>query len=604
MAMRETYQEAETGNFDEHSLEIENRIKNLFWTVSGSYTLQFRPDLKAFARSKYTALYDAVKQGAFARYFDQEQLSLYIMKKLYCQAQEKPLMELAQLCVDAAVFPIIKKERLGIDGIRRKAFADMLGQQRLMREHTLFGKVKCVIMERFLGSDGQEAESAVGDAADAVLSLEYAKDTEDVICMIDKIYNTFFDRTFESRRGELRQILDIPAFEIARDAWQDCLSDEEMKRVMKAYLANLGEDYLRLDITDKPKTWKPHLEGLRRQNVEESLPDENAVKKVQEYVELNYGRSYLTAREQERKNYKLCKGIHRGCTLHFTEGILHAPVKKNNQYRFSQLQFEKNQLYYGNNHWIVKRNITALAETLQKALTMRREEDICRSTAGQLVPSRLWKLNRVKDEKLFDKKIRSQNSEFVVDILLDSSGSQSGRQSQTAVQGYIISEALSRVGIPHRVMSYCSFWGHTIMRRFRDYDDEREVNSRIFEFRASANNRDGLAIKAAHDALMEREEDFKILIVLSDGKPHDVDAERPGLRKPKPYCGEEAVKDTGFEVRKARASGVAVLGIFAGSSEDLAAEKKIYGKDFAYIRNLSNLSNIVGAYLRRQLERD
>lgn len=59
-----------------------------------------------------------------------------------------------------------------------------------------------------------------------------------------------------------------------------------------------------------------------------------------------------------------------------------------------------------------------------------------------------------------------------------------------------------------------------------------------------------------------------------------------------------------FEVRRARASGISVMGIFAGSDEDLSAEKRIYGKDFAYIRNISNFSNIVGAYLRRQLDKD
>ena len=252
----------------------------------------------------------------------------------------------------------------------------------------------------------------------------------------------------------------------------------------------------------------------------------------------------------------------------------------------------------------MKRNAALLADTLQKALVMRQEEDVCRSSAGQLIPARLWKLGRVKDEKLFDKKLKSKNTEFVVDILLDASGSQSRRQSQVAIQGYIISEALSRVGIPHRVTGYCSFWNHTVMHRFRDYDDGREMNSRIFEFRASANNRDGLAIRAACATLLEREEDCKVLIVLSDGKPNDGDTSRPGTQKLKPYHGEEAIRDTGFEVRRARASRVAVLGIFAGSEEDLSAEKRIYGKDFAYIRDISNFSHIVGKYLRRQLDDD
>ena len=47
---------------EEHRLEIENRIRNLFWTISGDYTLDVKPDVKAFVRSGSAVLYDAMKQ--------------------------------------------------------------------------------------------------------------------------------------------------------------------------------------------------------------------------------------------------------------------------------------------------------------------------------------------------------------------------------------------------------------------------------------------------------------------------------------------------------------------------------------------------------------
>ena len=50
--------------------------------------------------------------------------------------------------------------------------------------------------------------------------------------------------------------------------------------------------------------------------------------------------------------------------------------------------------------------------------------------------------------------------------------------------------------------------------------------------------------------------------------------------------------------------GVSVLGVFAGEEKDLPAEKKIFGKDFAYIRDIGNFSKIVGRYLTKQLEAD
>ena len=109
---------------------------------------------------------------------------------------------------------------------------------------------------------------------------------------------------------------------------------------------------------------------------------------------------------------------------------------------------------------------------------------------------------------LIEKK-RSDDSEFVIDVLIDSSGSQADRQAQVAAQGYIISEALSQAGIPHRVTGYCAFWGYTVLQRFRDYEDPRETNERIFQFRAYANNRDGLALKTVGSSLMERPEKIR-----------------------------------------------------------------------------------------------
>lgn len=48
---------------EEHRLEISNRIRNLFWTVSGDYDTEFEPDTEKYVYSKQTVLYEAVKQG-------------------------------------------------------------------------------------------------------------------------------------------------------------------------------------------------------------------------------------------------------------------------------------------------------------------------------------------------------------------------------------------------------------------------------------------------------------------------------------------------------------------------------------------------------------
>lgn len=40
--------------------------------------------------------------------------------------------------------------------------------------------------------------------------------------------------------------------------------------------------------------------------------------------------------------------------------------------------------------------------------------------------------------------------------------------------------------------------------------------------------------------------------------------QRPGTRQPKIYDGEKAVKDTAYEVRRARNQGIFVIGILQG----------------------------------------
>jgi nitric oxide reductase activation protein len=217
----------------------------------------------------------------------------------------------------------------------------------------------------------------------------------------------------------------------------------------------------------------------------------------------------------------------------------------------------------------------------------------------------LWKVGRTdKPGRLFRKTVKRNHSDFVVDILIDASGSQRDRQSQVALQAYVISEALSINHVPHRIMSFCSFWDYTILQRFREYDAPREENLRILDFVTSSNNRDGLAIRAVGDSLLQRPEEGRILIVLSDGKPNDIIVNRPNSRNPMPYYGAYAVKDTAYEVRRLRSNGVCVLGVFTGKEKDLMAEKKIFGRDFAYIRNIESFSKVTGRYLRRLLEDD
>lgn len=68
---------------EDSRLELENRIRNLLWTVSGDYKLDMKPDISLFLRSRAIALYDGIKQGALARFYDKDLLGLYLSKKYF-----------------------------------------------------------------------------------------------------------------------------------------------------------------------------------------------------------------------------------------------------------------------------------------------------------------------------------------------------------------------------------------------------------------------------------------------------------------------------------------------------------------------------------------
>ena len=114
---------------DDYKLDLENRMRNLLWTVSGDYTLDFKPDVSLFLRSKDIALYDGIKQGAFAKFFDKDTMSMYMVKKIYLGAEESSLLAIAQLCIEEAIGEKICQERPGVRSMQRQAFEDILDQE-------------------------------------------------------------------------------------------------------------------------------------------------------------------------------------------------------------------------------------------------------------------------------------------------------------------------------------------------------------------------------------------------------------------------------------------------------------------------------------------
>ena len=587
---------------DEYRLELENRIRNLLWTVSGDYQLDMKPDVSLFLRSKAIALYDGIKQGALARYYDKDMLGLYLVKKIFLQAGENELTFVAQLCIEEAIGDKICEERPGIRDMQRQCMEDILEQEFYILPdlRDIPGRLKVAVLRRRLNNGEWHVEKKLQPFMELIERAGNSTDTLELIRVIDELYNRLMDPDFESMHGTLEQVLAVTMEDLTEYSWEDFLSEEMYEEVLESYAEQLTNSVSGLE--NSAVTEEMEEKRQKKRSVKVVTPE--MLEKAYTYVELNYGKSYLSEAEEKKINYQMCRGIHSDCSLYFTEGILKNPVKSNYQYEYAKRLRNKNIWLYHDKHRIVKHNITVLTETLRKSLVLRSETQTVLSDRGMIVPSRLWRIGRTNDAKLFQQELKGEISDFVVDVLIDASGSQMKRQGDVALQAYIISEALSNVDIPHRVMSFCTFWDYTIMHRFRRYDDPRSENDNIFNYVTSSNNRDGLAIRTAGYDLLQREEEKKIMIILSDGRPYDVIINRPNAKNPEPYQGKAAIADTATEVRRLRNLDVSVLGVFAGEEKDLATEKKIFGKDFAYIRDIANFSKIVGRYLTKQLEID
>ena len=495
----------ETLEIEDSRLELENRIRNLLWTVSGDYKLDMKPDVSLFLRSKAIALYDGIKQGALARFYDKDLLGLYLVKKVFLQADEGELTAVAQLCIEEAIGEKICEERPGIRNMQREAFEDILDQEfeKMPSQADFLGRLKVAVLRRRLDGGVYRVEQKLQPFMDLVIRSGEAEDTMELIRCIDELYNSMIDPAFEQRRGSLERVMAVTLEELTEFSWEDFLSEEMYEEALESYVEKLTTNMAGME--DRSVTEEMEQKRQKKKNITVVTPE--MLEKAYTYVELNYGRTYLSEAEEKKINYLMCRGVHSDCSLYFTEGVLKNPVKRNYQYEYAKRLRNKNIWLYHDKHRIVKRNISVLTDTLRKSLVLRSETQTVLSDRGQIVPSRLWRVGRSQDAKLFERELKADASDFVVDVLIDASGSQMSRQGEVALQAYIISEALSNVEIPHRVMSFCTFWDYTILHRFREYDDPRSANENIFNYVTSSNNRDGLAIKTAGYGLLAREEE-------------------------------------------------------------------------------------------------
>ncbi|AKL94746.1 nitric oxide reductase activation protein [Clostridium aceticum] len=587
--------------------DFENRLTNLMWTICGDYDQEL-DELEKFTKtSKDLAVYYAAKAGARRKYIDWNMIKKYLKHRIQKGADQDLIVPLVEMCADVMVEEKLIKERPGIEDIRKKGLDDLLERYFKIKLNTFMEKVKYALVLEQMGKHASfdiKVKKLLSD-------IKKCKDVEDTLALlenIDALYLAHFKEMLENQTF----LYEMEEENELEEGYKE-ESTKEQSFTSFMYEELYEEDTAISDVVDGMQSslliesigdLKQEVPTNPNENRVLSI-DQEMVEKIYKKIEHYHGKSFVTKEEQKKIEKKVCRNVHEGCRVHFTEGVLRSPTDNKFQIKYVTRQKEKNLSEFRDNIKVHKRNIIKLKEVIIKTLTAEQEKTIVPSDNGVLAVNKLWRIGRSEKPKVFTKVIDNQKGGYVVDILLDASGSQIARQGKVASQGYIISEALTLAGIPNRVMSFCNFLDYTILRRFRDYTSPRSENQNIFEYFSAGNNRDGLAIQAVSQGLLNRSEENKILIVLSDGKPNDVKISNDNIRTIRGeafYKGMTAIKDTALEVRKARKNGILLFGVFTGKEEELQAEKLIYGKDFVYTRNIEKFSDIVGTYLKRIIE--
>ena len=576
-----------------------DREESLFLTVSENHRKREYPEYIRLMSQPYReaggmiAVYEGVILGGGDRLFGLEELNLWLRRHRYAAYDMHVLLPIAHICLEYAVRRRLAAERPGIPAMAEQAARVLLDEDPLRMRHSSRGWLNIYwLTEQFPGTANPESDRLLKNFSgfEDVLQLftqlargsEACGSAKELVEQAVLLYKMVFTKYFAPDHSHD----ELPVFEISDDLWEGkCPAPDQEE-------------------PPEPDESQPELEYKKAKDgsTDGIVLTEEALAAIPEYLAENFGPSFQTEKAMEEIEGAVCVGIHEERKLLFTDGLPESAYEGTSD-RAGALRAcrEANLRMLEEHQDSARQGIRSIEQAFRNALNLKNDPEVYRADHGALVNSELWKVGRCDDPQLFRTVVRQDQSAVAVELMIDASGSQAVRQSMVALQSYLFSAALSRIQIPHRVMSYCTYGDHTVLRRFRDYDDRPEADEKILEYRATSNNRDGLALAAAGVDLLRRPEEHKIVIVFSDGLPNDMVSGRARPGVPQKYVGDTAVRDTWFQVRKLRRAGAHVIGIFLGDDGELENERMIYGASFLRIRRAEDFGGSAGRRLSETL---
>ena len=185
---------------------------------------------------------------------------------------------------------------------------------------------------------------------------------------------------------------------------------------------------------------------------------------------------------------------------------------------------------------------------------------------------KLW----INDYAMFEKKGSPRETDYVFYLLMDGSGSMSGKKFNEALRACsLVEEALKGIA-PVKIVMF-DYNSEVVHRVIKDFNEVNQSGNYSWTFAqhqyAGGCNMDGYSIRVATKELEKRHETRKVLITLSDGLPNG----------PAQYSGTRGENDVSEAVTSARSAGLSLFNIYFAETtserlEYLPGFKKMYNE--------------------------
>ena len=314
------------------------------------------------------------------------------------------------------------------------------------------------------------------------------------------------------------------------------------------------------------------------------------------YIEKTFGKSLFDEKTNLSINQKICIDGHRKSKVYFTKGI--QKDDKNLNQDLNKKAIEGHLLKFKANKNLYNNEISRLSKEIKLKYNSISSFDYNLAHRGKLAAKKAYKAEITDRAKIFSKKNLTTDPSIEIDLILDASASLLDKESEVAIEAYILAKSLENNGIPNRVISFQTLRDYTILTILKDYED-LAVFDNIFRFKSMGWNRDGLFFRA-YGEILDKDSKNNLSIVLTDANPQDL---RPLMEKKfrinKPYEDQYGLEDAKKSLDELRREGVNITAIINSANIDNA--KILYRNKFITIENPKGIARSAGKFIKKQI---